>query len=143
MYSSFFCRIRNPARRPTAAEVVTTLAQREREMAVAAEAARRERQQHAQRDEAQQQEAGKRLLEDVLPAHVVEALQAGRKVEPEAFEEVTIFFSCARHPIPRRHPPEHTAALPSALAGACSLPASILSIRARRRRAPCCGYPCP
>lgn len=35
------------------------------------------------------------ILHDVLPAHVVETLKAGRKVLPESFEHVTIFFSCA------------------------------------------------
>lgn len=35
----------------------------------------------------------KDLLYDVLPAHVVDTLKAGKKVEPESFPEVTIFFS--------------------------------------------------
>lgn len=33
------------------------------------------------------------ILHDVLPAHVVETLKAGRKVLPESFEHTTIFFS--------------------------------------------------
>merc|ERR1712048_65723 len=36
---------------------------------------------------------GKALLYDVFPKHVAEALREGRKVEPEAKEPVTIFFS--------------------------------------------------
>jgi hypothetical protein len=35
------------------------------------------------------------LLEEVFPKHVAEALKAGRKVEPQHYECVTIFFSGA------------------------------------------------
>eukprot|EP00045_Choanoeca_perplexa_P014586 m.173005 g.173005 ORF g.173005 m.173005 type:complete len:1101 (-) comp16727_c0_seq5:310-3612(-) len=34
-----------------------------------------------------------RLLEQVFPKHVADALKAGKKVEPQQFESVTIFFS--------------------------------------------------
>jgi len=34
-----------------------------------------------------------RLLEEIFPPHVAAALREGRKVEPEDFECVTIFFS--------------------------------------------------
>ena len=47
---------------------------------------------------AAQQDAEKGILEDVLPAHVVAALKAGKKVEPERFEAVTIFFRSVRRP---------------------------------------------
>eukprot|EP00730_Choanoeca_flexa_P005203 TRINITY_DN11901_c0_g6_i1.p1 TRINITY_DN11901_c0_g6~~TRINITY_DN11901_c0_g6_i1.p1 ORF type:complete len:479 (+),score=123.04 TRINITY_DN11901_c0_g6_i1:41-1438(+) len=34
-----------------------------------------------------------RLLEEVFPKHVAEALKAGKKVEPQHYDSVTIFFS--------------------------------------------------
>lgn len=42
----------------------------------------------------------RRLLEEVFPPHVAQQLRQGRKVEPEMFSPVTIFFSCA----PNHHP---------------------------------------
>lgn len=42
--------------------------------------------------------ADKDLLRQVLPPKVAEALKAGRKVEPETFSHVTIFFSCVSLP---------------------------------------------
>ena len=34
-----------------------------------------------------------KLLEDVFPKHVAEALKAGKKVEAQHYDSVTIFFS--------------------------------------------------
>ena len=38
-------------------------------------------------------DASRRLLDEIFPPHIAQALRDGRKVEPEHFECVTIFFS--------------------------------------------------
>ena len=70
--------IPNPTRRPHFSEVMELLA-------AAIEA--------SQPELAAVQAAGARILHDILPPHVMEALTQGKKVEPETFDELTIFFS--------------------------------------------------
>lgn len=74
------CWHRNPARRPPFAEVAQLLQRAIEQSLPAVNAARA---------------ADQELLRQVLPPKVAEALKAGRKVEPETYNPVTIFFSCA------------------------------------------------
>lgn len=86
------CWIRNAARRPTFAEIVPAL---EAASEAIGESVRRLSGGPAQQQAVAQETAAgaKSLLDSVFPAHVAEALMAGKKVDPEPFEEVTIFFS--------------------------------------------------
>eukprot|EP00238_Polyblepharides_amylifera_P013082 CAMPEP_0196599012 /NCGR_PEP_ID=MMETSP1081-20130531/94630_1 /TAXON_ID=36882 /ORGANISM="Pyramimonas amylifera, Strain CCMP720" /LENGTH=1163 /DNA_ID=CAMNT_0041924753 /DNA_START=503 /DNA_END=3995 /DNA_ORIENTATION=+ len=75
------CWHKNPLRRPQMAEVL------ERLLSVAEKL--KSKQNNMLRDNAHNTQ----LLHQVLPPRVVEALRQGKKVEPETFSQVTIFFS--------------------------------------------------
>lgn len=97
------CWIRNALRRPTFAEIVAAL----EGVAGALGESMRALSSSAQQA-AKPEQPAKSLLDSVFPAHVAEALMAGKKVEPEPFEEVTIFFSdiVGARRCGRRDPPE-------------------------------------
>ena len=74
------CWHKNPARRPSIKEIEERILEVIEDKNLARTTNTMGKQQQA-------------LLQDILPAKVIKALSEGRKVEPEAYDAVTIFFS--------------------------------------------------